>query len=587
MLRTHTCGEINEKLVDKDIALCGWVHSRRDHGDLMFIDLRDAYGIVQIVFDPKVDRKIHTDAHKLRGEFVVTVKGRVRRRPGGTENKKLATGMVEVIVASFNILNEALTPPFEIDDSTVVSEEVRLKYRFIDLRRSFMQRNLKLRHRVNKIIRDFLDEKKFVEVETPILTKSTPEGARDYLVPSRLNTGKFFALPQSPQLFKQILMVSGLDRYYQIARCFRDEDLRADRQPEFTQLDLEMSFIDEEDIFSLCEDLMVKLFKDILGINLTKPFPRIKYDEAMSRYGTDKPDMRLRMNELKDVTHVLENSEFKVFKDAVKEGGRIIALNVKNCADFSRQKMDELTQFAKDCGAKGLAYFKIEKDDISSPIRKFFKQDELERLNKSIGAGAGDLVLMVADKEKLAYQVLGALRLEIGKTKNLIDKDGFNISWIADFPLFKYNDEEKRWESEHHPFTACRDEDLPLLEKGNYESVKARSYDLVINGAEIASGSIRIHSKEMQEKIFKVIGLKKEDARARFGFLMNAFEYGAPPHGGIAIGLDRFITLFTKSESIRDVIAFPKTQKAFCPMTGAPSDVDDAQLKELHIRKAK
>lgn len=587
MLRTHTCGEINEKHIGKDAALAGWVNTRRDHGNLIFIDLRDAYGVIQIVFDPEADKRVHEDAHSLKTEYVVLAKGKIRPRPKGTENKKIPTGRVEMLVESFKILNSALTPPFEIDGASPVSEEVRLKYRYLDLRRPAMQANLRLRDKVVKITRDFLAGEKFVEIETPILTKSTPEGARDYLVPSRTNEGKFYALPQSPQLFKQLLMVSGLDRYYQIARCFRDEDLRADRQPEFTQLDVEMSFIDEEDIFRLSEGLMAKLFKEIMGISLKKPFRRLSYDEAMSRFGTDKPDIRLEVPELKDVTDLFRDSEFKVFRDAADKRGCIAGFNARGCADFSRQKIDDLTRLAVDLGAKGLAYFKIEKDRINSPIQKFFKKEEIDDLMKALGAGDGDLMLLVADTRDIAYRVSGSLRIEIGKAKNKLDENAYELLWISEFPLLKYNDEEKRWESEHHPFTSCGEKDLELLEKGDYKSVKARSYDLVINGTEIASGSIRIHSRDMQRKIFKVIGLKDEEAEKRFGFLMEAFQYGAPPHGGIAFGLDRFITLFTKSESIRDVIAFPKNARGICPMTGAPSDVDDAQLRELHIRRSR
>ena len=427
MLRTHTCGEINENHINKEVTLAGWVHARRDHGELIFIDLRDAYGLIQIVFDPKVNRNLHKDAHKLKSEYVVRVSGSVRPRPKGTENKKIPTGMIEVLAAGFEILNASLTPPFEIDDSGLsVSEEVRLKYRYLDLRKPVMQKNLRLRHRVSKIMRDFLSDREFIEIETPVLTKSTPEGARDYIVPSRTNMGKFYALPQSPQLFKQILMVSGFDRYFQIARCFRDEDLRADRQPEFTQLDLEMSFVEEKDIFSLSEDLMVKIFKDVSGISLKRPFPCLKYDDAISRFGTDKPDMRLKLGELKDVTELLKGSGFNVFQNAIKEKGNIIGFTAKGCADFSRQRMDELTKFVQEWGAKGLAYFKIEKDRISSPIQKFFKEEEINLLKKAMNASSGDLILFVADAKNIAYEALGALRLEIGKSRNLIlmKKDG-------------------------------------------------------------------------------------------------------------------------------------------------------------------
>jgi len=586
MLRTHTCGELTEKYIGKEVTISGWVHSRRDHGELIFIDLRDTYGITQVVFDPNDNRDLHTKAHQVKSEYVLKINGKVRQRPKGTENKKIPTGMIEVICTSFDVFNDSLTPPFEIDDSLPVSEETRLKYRYIDLRKPMMQKNLRLRHRITKIMRDFLDKKKFVEVETPILTKSTPEGARDYLVPSRPNIGKFYALPQSPQLFKQLLMVAGLDRYFQIARCFRDEDLRADRQPEFTQLDMEMSFVEEEDIFSVCEELMVTLVKEILGIDMKRPFDRMKYPDALKRFGTDKPDRRILI-ELKDVTDIFKQCKFNVFNQVIKSKGIIMGFGAKGCSSLSHSKIDELTKFVQGYGAKGLAYFKIEEGKVNSPIQKFFTGDELDALKKATGVSAGDMIFLVADKKEVVYQSLGALRGEIAKLKNLIDNGKMDFLWITDFPLFKYNEEEKRWDSEHHPFTSCREEDIPLLDKGEYALIKSRSYDLVINGTEIASGSIRIHSKKLQEKIFKVIGIKDEEAKKRFGFLMDAFRYGAPPHGGIAFGLDRFITLFTKSESIRDVIAFPKTQKAVCPMTLAPSDVDDKQLKELHVRRGK
>jgi len=508
MLRTHTCGEINEKLVGKDVTIAGWVHSRRDHGELMFVDLRDAYGIVQVVFDPKVNRDLHTKAHELKSEYVISIKGKVRPRPKGTENKKIPTGMVEVLADEVTVLNKSLVPPFEMDDSVSVSEEVRLKYRYLDLRKPLMQKNLRLRHKVVKIIRDFLSDEKFIEIETPILTKSTPEGARDYLVPSRTNIDKFYALPQSPQLFKQILMVAGLDRYYQIARCFRDEDLRADRQPEFTQLDMEMSFVEENDIFSICEELMAKLFKEIAGISLKTPFPRMSHRETMSHFGTDKPDLRIKSLELKNVTCLFANSEFKVFKNAVDEKKEIIGFNAEACADFSRKDIDELTERAKTQGASGLAYFKIEKDKVASPIAKFFKPEEINKLKDAMKANAGDLLLFVADRKQIAYDALADLRMEIARRRGLIEKDVFKLLWVVDFPLFKYNEDEKRWESEHHPFTACRIQDIPLLKEGKFESILARSYDLVINGTEIGSGSIRIHSRELQEEIFRVIGIK-------------------------------------------------------------------------------
>jgi aspartyl-tRNA synthetase len=586
MLRTHTSGELNKKHIGKEVTLTGWVHARRDHGEVIFMDIRDAYGITQLVFDPEKNRPVHDKAHGLKGEYVIRAKGLVRERPGGTINRKLPTGEVEIIVNELDILNPSLTPPFEVGKSLAVSDETRLKYRYIDLRSPRMQRNLRLRHRVNSAMRYFLEKENFVEVETPFLTRSTPEGARDYLVPSRLNTGKFYALPQSPQLFKQILMVSGLDRYFQIARCFRDEDLRKDRQPEFTQLDMEMSFVEEPDIFGVSEGLLKKVVKDAFNLEIRAPFPRLKYNEAMERFGTDKPDMRFGM-ELVNLDEGLKNTKFNIFKKNLEKGGSIYAINAKGRSKMSRAELDKLIAKAKDYGAGGLAYFKCEKGGLSSNIDKFFEKGELDSIREASGAEDGDLILIVAEKKDIALSVLGSLRLEIGKADKLIDENKHNFLWITDFPLFKYNEEEKRWDSEHHPFTACNEEDVKLLDGKDLGGIRARSYDLVLDGSEIASGSIRIHKRGLQEKIFKIIGLGKKDAEKRFGFLMEAFKYGAPPHGGIAFGLDRFLAIFTKSASIRDVIAFPKTQKAVCPMTDAPSDIDAGQLKELHIKKVK
>ncbi|MGB2705278.1 MAG: aspartate--tRNA ligase [Candidatus Omnitrophota bacterium] len=587
MLRTHTCGELNKTNIGKEVTLAGWVHARRDHGELIFIDVRDAYGLTQIVFDPKENRPLHEAAHELKSEYVIQAGGVVRKRPAGTENVKLPTGGIEVLVNSLDILNPSLTPPFEVGETgSLVSDEMRLKYRYIDLRSPRMQRNMRLRHRISHSIRGFLEKRNFVEIETPFLTRSTPEGARDYLVPSRLNAGKFYALPQSPQLFKQILMVSGFDRYFQIARCFRDEDLRKDRQPEFTQADIEMSFVDENDIFELSEALMKEVFKEVSGIDLSARFPRLKYGDAMERFGTDKPDTRFGM-ELANLSEALKGTKFNVFKKSLKIGGSIYAINARCHAGIGRSKLDGLIEKAKDSGAAGLAYFKCEKGKLSSNIDKFFDEAELDSIRKKTDAKDGDLILIVADKKEVALGVLGALRIEIAKGANLIDEGKYNFLWITDFPLFKYNEEEKKWESEHHPFTSCSEEDMKLLDGNKLEGIRARSYDLVVNGAEIASGSIRIHNRKLQEKIFKIIGLEKEEATSRFGFLIDAFKYGAPPHGGIAFGLDRLVTIFTKSNTIRDVIAFPKTQKAVCPMTGAPSEVDDRQLKELHIKKTK
>lgn len=586
MLRTHTCGELNEMHLGKEVALAGWVNSRRDHGDLIFIDVRDAYGLAQLVFDPKENRAMHEKAHELKSEYVICAKGVVCKRPAHTENKKLPTGAVEILVSALEILNPSATPPFELDKALLVSDETRLRYRYIDLRRPLMQKNIRLRHKIINSLRSLLDKENFTEIETPFLTRSTPEGARDYLVPSRLNIGKFYALPQSPQLFKQILMVSGFDRYFQIARCFRDEDLRRDRQPEFTQLDMEMSFVDENDIFILTERILKKTIKDVTGIEIKAPFLRLKHAQAMERFGTDKPDTRFSM-ELVCLTEAVKNTKFNIFRKNLEQGGCVYAINVKGGAGISRSKLDALISKAKDFGAGGLAYFKCEKGKLSSVIDKFFNSSELDAIKKCMSAEDGDLILIVSDKKHTALNALGLLRLDIGKEERLIDFERHDFIWITDFPLFKYNEEEKRWVSEHHPFTACRGEDVELLDGKDLGKIRARSYDLVINGAEIASGSIRIHKKSVQEKIFKIIGLKKEEAAKRFGFLMEAFRYGAPPHGGIALGMDRFVTIFTKSDTIRDVIAFPKTQKAVCPLTEAPSEAEDKQLRELHIKRAK
>ena len=584
MLRTHTCGELTNKDAGKSVALCGWVGSRRDHGNIIFIDLRDGYGLTQVVFNPQVKAEVHKIAEELRPEFVVRIEGKVALRPAGTENPKLKTGLVEVHAEKATILNKAATPPFEISDSISVTEETRLKYRYLDLRCAAMQENLRLRHKVCKIARDYFDERNFVEVETPILTKSTPEGARDYLVPSRVNQGMFYALPQSPQLFKQILMVSSFDRYFQIAKCFRDEDLRADRQPEFTQFDIEMSFVTEEDIFELSEGLMEKIFKEVIGYSLKMPFPRLKYSEAMARFGCDKPDTRFGL-ELSEITDIVKGSQLKIFQDVIKKSGRVIAMNAKCCGAYSRGQIDELIEFVKEYGAKGLANFKVEGGELVSQIDKFFLKEELAAIRERLSGEDGDMIFIVADKEKIAYEAMSALRKLLGKSLGLIEEKRFDFLWITDFPLFKYNDEEKRWESEHHPFTSLHPDDVRLIEEGKtLDKIRSRSYDLVINGTEIGSGSIRIHERKLQELIFKTIGISDDEARLRFGFLLDAFKYGAPPHGGVAFGLDRLMTFMVGCESIRDVIAFPKTQKAFCPMTNAPSEVDEKQLKELGIK---
>ncbi|MBL7158329.1 MAG: aspartate--tRNA ligase [Candidatus Omnitrophica bacterium] len=584
MLRTHTCGELNKTYIGKRVTLCGWVHSRRDHGDLIFIDIRDTYGVSQVVFDPKENRSLHDKAHELKAEYVIRAEGVVRQRPDGTKNSKLATGDIEVLINGFEILNVALTPPFEVSDSSLVADETRFKYRYIDLRRPAMQKNLRTRHKIYSAAREVLEKENFVEVETPFLTKSTPEGARDFLVPSRLNAGMFYALPQSPQLFKQILMVAGLDRYFQIVRCFRDEDLRKDRQPEFTQLDMEMSFVDEDDVYKISEAFIKEAFKKALKIEIKTPFKRMAYQEARGRFGTDKPDTRFGM-EIEFLNDELKDTSFKIFKSKLEENALIGAINLKGKGDLSRSAIDGLIEKAKSYGAGGMAYFKCEKGRLASNIDKFFKPEELEAVKNKTKAEDGDLVLIVAEEKETALDVLGSLRISLAEKHSLIDKKKHSFLWITDFPLFKYNKDEKRWDSEHHPFTSCREEDASFLDEGKFGKIRARSYDLVINGQEIASGSIRIHDRKIQEKIFGIIGLGKEEAEKRFGFLLEAFAYGAPPHGGIAFGLDRLATIFTGSTTIRDVIAFPKTQKAICLMTGAPSDVDDKQLRELNIKK--
>jgi aspartyl-tRNA synthetase len=581
MKRTHTCGELTSADNGKKVTLCGWVHRRRDHGGLIFIDLRDRYGLTQIVFNPSTSKDLHDTAETLRNEFVIMVEGAVAMRPKGTENPKIKTGEIEIAVGALTILNTAQTPPFEVEDEGQISEELRYAYRFIDLRRKSARDKLIIRHKVCQVARSFLDNEGFIEVETPILTKSTPEGARDYLVPSRVNTGKFFALPQSPQLFKQVLMVSGLDRYFQIAKCFRDEDLRADRQPEFTQIDIEMSFVDVDDVLDITERMIKEIFKSAIGIDLKTPFPRIKHKEAMDRFGTDKPDTRFGL-ELSDITETVKGSQFQTFEKLIQSGGIIKALNLKGKSDISRSEIDTLTEIAIKGGAKGLAYFKVTDTGLDSPISKFFPEAQQKTLIKKMGAGKGDMIFAIADKAAVVNSALAHLRMSLAEKYSLIDRDRFDFLWVVEFPWFKYNDEERRWEAEHHPFTAPYDEDKEYIEK-DPARVRAKAYDLVLNGVEMSSGSIRIHDKEIQQKIFKAIGLGEEEIKARFGFLLEAFSYGAPPHGGIAPGLDRLVAMMTGTDSIRDVIAFPKTQKAVCFMTGAPSEVSGKQLKELGI----
>lgn len=582
MKRTHTCGQLTKNEIGKEVTLCGWAHSRRDHGGLIFVDLRDRYGITQIVINSEKNKKFHEVADSIRSEYVLAIKGKVEARPAGTENKKIATGEIEVAVSELQIVNASKALPFEISEHVSVSEDVRLEYRFLDLRRPEMQKKLLLRNKVSKIARDYLDKHGFMEFETPILTKSTPEGARDFLVPSRLSPGEFYALPQSPQLFKQILMISGFDKYYQIAKCFRDEDLRADRQPEFTQIDIEMSFVDEEDVFSVTESMFYEIFKGALGIELKLPFQRLTYKDAVEKYGNDKPDLRFGM-ELADFTKDMASTEFKIFKEALAAGAIIKGFNAAGSAGYSRQQIDNLTQFVAIYGAAGLAYFKVAKNNtLESPIAKFFNKALQEILIKKLSAKEGDLLLFICGAKRIVNESLAQLRNKLGKDLGLIDKNKFVFEWITEFPLLKYNEEEKRWDSEHHPFTAPKDEDIAKLDS-DPAAVGSRAYDLVINGVEIASGSIRIHDPDLQRKIFQLIKLSEKDIEMRFGFLVRALSYGAPPHAGIAPGLDRLVAIMSDSESIRDVIAFPKTQKGTCPMTDAPSPVADAQLKELGL----
>ena len=580
--RTHSCNVLNKDLLGQEVVLMGWVQKRRDHGGLIFADLRDRSGLVQIVFSPDINTEAFHLAETIRSEFVIAIKGKVELRPEGTVNENLATGEIEVVVNQLVILNKAKTPPFYISNEVEVDETIRLKYRYLDLRRPEMQQNIILRHKTIKAIRDYLDQHDFLEIETPILTKSTPEGARDYLVPSRVNPGSFYALPQSPQIFKQLLMVSGMEKYFQIARCFRDEDLRADRQPEFTQLDLEMSFIDREDILTLIEGMVKYIFKETLGREIVTPLPRLTYKEAMDRFGSDKPDLRFGM-ELKDISEYVKDSEFKVFAEIVKNGGQVKGINAKGYNHFSRKDIDDLTKFVAIYGAKGLAYINITEEGIKSPIAKFFTEEQLNNILAKLEAEPGDLLLFVADKPKVVAESLGHLRQELAKRLNLIDEDELNFLWVVEFPLLEWDEEEQRFFAMHHPFTSPVEDDIDLMGQGS-EEIRAQAYDLVLNGIEIGGGSIRIFQRDLQEKMFKLLGLTSEEANEKFGFLLNAFEYGTPPHGGIALGIDRLVMLMAGKDTIRDVIPFPKTQSATDLMTNAPSSVVNKQLKELHIK---
>ena len=587
MYRDKGCGEIVESDIGKVLTLSGWVFRWRDHGGLIFIDLRDRSGIVQVVFSPDVSRVAHELAHTLRSEYVIKIKGEVRRRPEGTENPDIPTGELEIYADTLEILSKADPLPFMIDEPKEISESLRLRHRYLDLRRPEMLGNLITRHRVTKQIRDYLDREGFLEIETPMLTKSTPEGARDYLVPSRVNPGHFYALPQSPQLFKQILMCSGIERYFQIVKCFRDEDLRADRQPEFTQVDLEMSFVEVDDVISTVEGMLAHVFKETLGVEIELPMQRLTYRDAMERFGTDKPDLRFGL-ELVEMEDLARQGSFKVFLSALDAGGRVKGLLGKGLAGLSRKEIDLLTEEAQSYGAKGLAWIKV-KDGFESPIAKFFPDGVLNEMADRLGAEHGDMMLFVADQEETTLDVLGRLRLSIAKRKGLI-KDGFKFCWIVDYPLLEWDDEEGRFQAMHHPFTSPADEDIERMLKEDISdreglaSLKAKAYDIVLNGYEIGGGSIRIHRPDVQRKMFELLQISEEEARIKFGFLLDALRFGAPPHGGLALGLDRLVMIMVGAESIRDVIAFPKTQKAVCLLSGAPSPVEEKQLKELHIK---
>lgn len=582
--RTTYCGLVTESLLDQEVTLKGWVHNRRDLGGLIFVDLRDREGYVQIVFNPDFSEEALKTAETVRSEYVVEVKGLVKKRDPQTVNPKIATGQVEVQVSEINIINKSETPPFAINEENQnVDENIRLKYRYLDLRRQELAQTFKMRHQTTRSIRQYLDKEGFFDIETPVLTKSTPEGARDYLVPSRVHDGEFYALPQSPQIFKQLLMISGFDKYYQIVKCFRDEDLRADRQPEFTQVDIEMSFVDQEDVMDMGEEMLQNVVKDVKYVEIPRPFPRMTYNEAMERYGSDKPDTRFEM-ELINVSELGEEMDFKVFKDAVNNDGQVKAIVAKGAADqYTRKDIDALTEFVNIYGAKGLAWVKVVDDGLSGPIARFFETTHIEKLQSLTNAESGDLVLFVADKPNVVAQSLGALRLKLARELDLIDESKLNFLWVTDWPLLEYDEDLKRYTAAHHPFTAPKQEDIEKLDS-EPENAQANAYDVVLNGYELGGGSIRIHNGELQAKMFEVLGFTEEQAQEQFGFLLDAFKYGAPPHGGIALGLDRLVMLLTGRTNLRDTIAFPKTASATCLLTDAPSEVSENQLEELSLR---
>ena len=580
--RTHHCGDLTSEQIGQEVCVMGWVQRRRDHGGLIFIDLRDREGIVQLALDPDRDLPSHQKAEQVRNEYVLAARGKVSPRPEGTVNPKMKTGEVEIEISELRILNRSETPPFMLDEFTEVAENIRLKYRYLDLRRPALQKNMLMRHLVAKTVRNYFDGQGFIEIETPVLTKSTPEGARDYLVPSRVNTGNFYALPQSPQLFKQLLMVSGFDRYFQIVKCFRDEDLRADRQPEFTQIDCEMSFVNRGQVMGIMEGMISEVFKAALGVEVSLPLAHLTYAEALDRFGVDNPDLRFDM-ELIDITQQVAGSQFKVFASVAADGGLVKALNVKGGATFSRKDLDGFTDFVKIYGAKGLAWVKVKEGEWQSPIAKFFTADELSALNEKLDAEVGDLLLFMADTPAVANEALGRLRGHLGQKLGLTRKDDYKFVWITDFPLLEWDGEQRRHLAVHHPFTAPLEEDIPLLDTDPGKA-RAQAYDLVLNGSEIGGGSIRIHDQAVQSRMFELLGIGAEEAQEKFGFLLDALAFGAPPHGGIAFGLDRLMMILVGADSIRDVIAFPKTQKATCLLSDAPNQVDDKQLLELGVR---